>query len=642
MPDFVWTPTAEQVESANLTRLARRLGVERYHDLHRISVEEPERFWTAVVEDLGLELSRPWGEVLDTSRGVEWPRWFVGAELNLAWNCVHKWAAGELAEQEAAVWEPEDGARVALTWSELSEAVFRLAEGLASLGIGPGDAIGIFLPMSPQVAIASHACAHLGAVQVPIFSGFAAPAISARLADAKAKALITADGSLRRGQVVAMKEIADEALQHAPTVTHTVVWRRLGLDDVPMTIGRDRFWDELVADTSGGLTPRQVESEHPYLLAYTSGTTGRPKGALHVQGGFLVSIAREVAYQTDVKPGDRIHFATDMGWIMGPWTVVGGGACGATIVYAEGAPDFPSDRLWRLVESERVTMLGVSPTLVRALIPHGVPQTDMSSLKAICTTGEPWNRDPYMWLFEHVGGRRVPIVNESGGTEVGACFLATCITEPIKPVALGFPALGQDMDVFDTDGKPVRGEVGELVCKRPWPGMTRGIWRDDERYLDAYWRRFPGVWTHGDWASVDEDGYWFLHGRSDDTLNIAGKRIGPAELESAAVAHHAVAEAAAIGVPHDVKGEVAWLFCVLRPDAEGTSAYAREISDAVTGELGKAFKPERIVFVPALPKTRSAKIVRRAVRARVLGKDPGDLSSLENPDALDEIARAVG
>jgi acetyl-CoA synthetase len=632
----------QDVESANLTRLARSLGVERYHDLHRISVEEPDRFWREVVDDLGLEFSQAWSEVVDTARGIEWPRWFVGGELNLAWNCVHKWAAGELAEQEAAVWQPEDGPRVALTWRELSDAVFRLAEGLASLGIGPGDAVGIFLPMSPQVAIASHACAHLGAVQVPIFSGFAAPAISARLADAKAKALITADGSLRRGQVVPMKEIADDALQDAPTVTHTVVWRRLGLEDVPMTIGRDRFWDELVADTSGGLTPRQVESEHPYLLAYTSGTTGRPKGALHVQGGFLVSIAREVAYQTDVKPGDSIHFATDMGWIMGPWTVVGGGACGATIVYAEGAPDFPPDRLWQLVESERVTMLGLSPTLVRALIPHGEPQTDMSSLKTICTTGEPWNRDPYLWLFEHVGGGRVPIVNESGGTEVGACFLATCITEPIKPVALGFPALGQDMDVFDADGKPVRGEVGELVCKRPWPGMTRGVWRDDDRYLDAYWRRFPGVWTHGDWASVDEDGYWFLHGRSDDTLNIAGKRIGPAELESAAVAHHAVTEAAAIGVPHDVKGEVAWLFCVLRPDVEGTPAYAREISDAITDELGKAFRPERIVFVPALPKTRSAKIVRRAVRARILGKDPGDLSSLENPDALDEIARAVG
>jgi acetyl-CoA synthetase len=639
--EVVWEPTPERIEQANLTRLARRLGCSDYAELHRVSVEDPERFWPALVEDLGLEFSRPWERVLELSDGPEWARWFVGGRLNLAWNCVHRWARSEHGEQEAAVWLPEDGGRTAVSWRELSAEVYGLAEGLASLGVGEGDAVGIFLPMSPQVAIASHACAHLGAVQVPIFSGFAAAAISARLADARAKVLITADGSLRRGQVVPMKEIADEAVRDAPTVTHTVVWRRLGLDDVPMVFGRDRFWDDLVEGRSGGLEPVEVESEAPYLLAYTSGTTGRPKGVVHVQGGFLVSIAREVAYQTDVRAGDRIHFVTDMGWIMGPWTVVGGGAVGATIVFAEGAPDTPEDRLWRLVESERVTMLGVSPTLIRALIPKGEPSTDMSSLRAIATTGEPWNPAPYRWLHERVGGGRTPIVNISGGTEVGACFLSVVVTEPVKECSLGFPALGLDMEVFDADGRPVLGEVGELVCKRPWPGMTRGIWGDPERYLETYWRRFPGVWTHGDWASVDADGYWYLHGRSDDTLNIAGKRIGPAELESAAVAHDGVAEAAAIGVPHDVKGEVAWIFCVAAPGAEAGEELAREVGEAVTAALGKAFRPDRVLLVSSLPKTRSAKIVRRAVRAQALGTDPGDLSSLENPDALEEIARAL-
>jgi acetyl-CoA synthetase len=539
------------------------------------------------------------------------------------------------------VWTPEEGVRQELTWAELSREVRRLAAALRELGVREGDAVGTFLPMAPEAAIASHACAHIGAIQVPIFSGFAGPAVSTRLADARARVVITADSSYRRGRLIPMKAVLDDALGDAPTVERVVVWRRAG-GDCHMTTGRDVWWDDVIEGADDTLQPVEVDSEAPYLLAYTSGTTGKPKGALHVQGGFLVSIAREVAYQTNVKPGDRIHFATDMGWIMGPWTVVGGGACGATVVYAEGAPDFPADRIWKLIEAERVTMLGVSPTLVRALIPKGEPAADMSTLKAICTTGEPWNRDPYRWLFEQVGGGATPIVNCSGGTEVGACFLTTCVTEPVKEVALGFPALGQDMGVFDPEGRPAPvGEVGELVCKRPWPGLTRGIWGDDERYLDAYWRRFPGVWTHGDWASVDEDGYWFLHGRSDDTLNIAGKRIGPAELESAAVGHAAVAEAAAIGVPHDVKGEVAWIFCVLKPGEEGTPECATEISRAVTDELGKAFRPDRIVFVSALPKTRSAKIVRRAVRARVLGSEPGDLSALENPESLEEIAAAA-
>jgi acetyl-CoA synthetase len=643
--EVIWSPTEEVRERSNAIRLARNLGFEDYADLVWFSQDEPERFWPAAIEDMGLEFSQPWDEVVDLSRGPEWATWFVGGKLNLAWNCVHRWAHGERADAEAAVWQSEDGGRQALTYRELSSEVTRLAEALAALGVGSGDRVAIYLPMSPEVAIASHACAHLGAVQVPVFSGFAAPAIAGRLQHAETKVVVTVDGSLRRGREVPMKALVDEALADSPSVEHVVVWRRLGNEDVPMQPGRDVFWEDAVTDSPGELEPLEVDSEHPYLLTYTSGTTGPPKGVLHVQGGFLVSITREVAYQADARPGDVIHFVTDMGWIMGPWEVVGGMALGCTVVFAEGAPDWPHpDRLWGLVERERVSILGLSPTLTRALIPHGeglVARHDLSSLRVLVTTGEPWNPEPYRWLFENVGGGRCPIINCSGGTEVGACFLSPTVAAPIKACSLGGPALGMAMDVVDADGRSVRGEVGELVCRKPFPGMTRGFWRDRERYLDSYWRRLPGIWVHGDWASVDEDGYWFLHGRSDDTLNIAGKRVGPAELESAVVAHPSVAEAAAVGVPHDVKGEVAWVFCALVPGAEPSEELAAELRGVAAGELGKAFAPERVLFVSALPKTRSAKIVRRAVRAKALGSDPGDLSSLENPETLEEIERVA-
>ena len=622
---FAWTPSPEQLEAANVTRLARSLGCEDYAGVHRVSLDEPDRFWRAVVSDLDLPLARTWDRVLDDSRGVEWTTWFEGARLNVADACLHRWAR-ERPDEIGAIFAGEDGSRAVWTWHELSLETVRLAEALAALGVEPGDRVAVYLPMSPAAAVASQACAHLGAVQVPIFSGFAGTAVVQRLQDSGAKVVITADWSYRRGTRVPMRETIDEALREAPSVEHVVEWRR-----------EDGGWS--VPLGTGELPPVEVDAEHPYLLAYTSGTTGRPKGALHVQGGFLLSIAREAAYQSDIRAGDRMLFATDMGWIMGPWTVVGAGALGAAAVFMEGAPDWPADRLWRLVEDEGVTMLGLSPTLVRALIPKGEPEADLSSLRAITTTGEPWNAGPYDWLNRHVaGGGRIPIVNISGGTEVGACFLSVTPMAPTKPCSLGFPALGLAMDVFSPEGQPLRGEVGELVCTRAWPGMTRGIWGDDERYLETYWRRFPGVWTHGDWASIDEDGYWYLHGRSDDTLNIAGKRIGPAELESAALDHPAVAEAAAVGVPHEVKGETAWIFCALTPGAEADEEGVRT---AVAAALGKPFAPERVIFVSALPKTRSAKIVRRAVRATALGQEPGDLSTVENPETLEEIRDAV-
>ena len=642
---FVWTPTAEVVERANVTRLMRRHGIADYRELVRRSQDEPDWFWPAAIEDMGLEFSRPWKRVVDDSRGPEWATWFSGATLNLAWNCVHRHAQGRLADTPAVIFAGEDGCRQELTFRELSDRVTRLAEALAGLGVGQGDRVAFFLPMSPEAAIASHACAHLGAIQVPVFSGFAAPAVSQRLVDAEAKVVVTADGSLRRGNVVPMKEIVDEALAAAPSVEHVVVWQRLGRDDVPMRPGRDLTWDEAVDGTRGERPPTEVDAEAPYMLIYTSGTTGRPKGVLHVQGGFLVSIAREVCYQADASAGDIIHFATDMGWIMGPWTVVGGHALGATLVLAEGAPDWPQpDRIWRTVAEERVTILGLSPTLVRSLIPHGstvVERHDRSSLRIFVTTGEPWNPDPYRWLHEVVGEGRIPIVNCSGGTEIGACLVSCSPVLPTKSCSVGGPALGMAVDVVDELGNPVREQLGELVCRRPFPAMARGFWRDPERYLETYWQRFPGTWVHGDWALVDEEGYWYITGRSDDTLNIAGKRIGPSEIESEVVAHDSVVEAAVVGMPNATKGESAWVFCVLAPESAPSDALAGQLGDLVAENLGRPFRPEQVVFVPALPKTRSGKIVRRAVRATALGENPGDLSSVENPDALADIASAL-
>jgi acetyl-CoA synthetase len=615
--EVVWTPDPATIEYANATRLVRRAGVADYPALVRRSQEDPAWFWPLCIEDMGLELS-PWERVFDDARGPEWTTWFTGARVSIAQNCVHRWA-DRTPGAVAAVGLSEDGTRSELSFAELSHDVTRLAEHLVALGVRPGDRVAIFLPMSPEVAVASHAIAHVGAVQVPIFSGFAAPAVAQRLEASEAKVVITCRSSSRRGKPVPMLEILEEAAADVQVVLAPFV-----LDAYP-----------------GELPPLHVDAETPYLLTYTSGTTGKPKGVVHVQGGFLVSIAREVCYQADVHQGDVVHFATDMGWIMGPWTVVGAGALGATIVFAEGAPDWPvADRLWRTVEQEGVTSLGLSPTLTRALLPHGDPTSDLSSLRTFVTTGEPWNPEPYRWLFELVGRSRVPVINCSGGTEVGACFLSPTPVGPIKACSVGGPALGMAMDVVDDAGSSLigTGEVGELVCRKPFPGMTRGFWRDPDKYIEAYWSRLPGIWVHGDWASVDADGFWFLHGRSDDTMNIAGKRIGPAELESAAVGHPAVREAAAIGVPHPVKGETAWIFCCLLPGAEATEA---EVAAHVAGELGKAFTPGRVFFVEALPKTRSAKIVRRAVKAKALGTDPGDLSSLENPESLDAIEAAV-
>jgi acetyl-CoA synthetase len=646
MTDVAWTPTPEYIENANVTRLMRAHGIESIDELRRRSVDDIAWFWDAVVKDLPIDFSTPYEQVVDAANGIAWAKWFVGGHVNLTYNCVDRHAASGRADRVALIGELEDGGVTELTYAELRREVDRIAAGLRTLGVRKGDRVAVFMPMVVEALIAAYAIAKLGAIYMPIFSGFAPAAVAARLQDAEASVLMTADGGLRRGAEALMKPAADEAVADSPSVRRVVVLERLGAD-VPMRPGRDLTWAELrVAGEKaepGGVEPEDTGSEDPLMIAYTSGTTGRPKGSVHVHGGFLVKMASESAYQTDLHADEVLYWVTDMGWIMGPWEMVGAGARGATVVLYEGAPDWPSpDRVWASVERHRVNVLGVSPTLIRALKTQGDEHPrahDLSSLRVFGSTGEPWNPEPYRWLADVVGEGRRPIINISGGTEVGACFLTPYPVEEIKVCSLGGASHGMDVDVFDEDGSPVRGRVGELVCKQPWPGMTRGIWGDPERYMETYWSMYEGVWRHGDWALIDEDGDWFLLGRSDDTINVAGKRLGPAEVESVLVSHPAVAESAVVGVPDEKKGESIWCFCVSADGVEEETA--EELRELVASELGRPFKPSRIVFVDALPKTRSAKILRRAVRAVAIGEDPGDMSSAENPQALDGIRAAL-
>jgi acetyl-CoA synthetase len=643
MSRYAWEPTDEYVERANVTRLMRAYGIGDIDEMRARSVADIGWYWDAVVKDLEIPFATPYDSVLDDARGIEWTTWFAGGRVNLTSVCVDRWAADPArADQPALVAEAEDGEVRTLTYRELAAEVDRLSHALRAAGITKGDSVGVFMPMVCEAVIAAYAVAKVGGIYLPIFSGFAPAAIAARLQDAEAKVVLTADGTWRRGKHGAMKPVCDEAVAQCPTVETVVVLERLGLD-CPMTPGRDVSWEQFVAGHDGPAAAEDTSAEDVFMVAYTSGTTGKPKGSVHVHGGFLVKIASECAYQTDIHAGEVWYWVTDMGWIMGPLSMVGSHAMGATMVMYEGAPDFPEpDRVWASVARHGVNMLGVSPTLIRALKAKGdewVRGHDLSSLRILGSTGEPWNPEPYLWLAREAGGDRVPIINLSGGTEVGACFLSPYPVEPIKPCSLGGPSLGMDLDVFDTDGRSLRGSVGELVCKQPWPAMTRGVWKDSQRYLDSYWSVYPGVWRHGDWAMIDEDGQWFLLGRSDEAINVAGKRLGPAEVESILVGHPAVVEAATVGVPDETKGEAVWCFWVPRePEAEDVSA---ELAELVATELGRPFKPSRVVRVEALPKTRSAKILRRAVRAVAIGEDPGDMSSAENPQALDAIRAAL-
>ena len=651
--DIVWQPTPEYIERAHLTAFMRQHGIEDFDELMSRSTADIAWFTDAVLKYLDVRFYEPYSKVVDLSEGIQFPKWCVDGKMNIVHNCVDKWVGTGLVSahgrpqgspvQKAVIWEGEEGTTKSLTYEELYKEVNKAANALRSLGLGKGDAIGLFMPMIPEIVIALLAIAKIGGIILPLFSGYGAGAIVSRLVDADAKALFAADGAFRRGKPVEMKSIADEAAAQVSTVKHMIVLKRTG-QNVNMQLERDHWWHELVDSQNDEAETEITSAEDPLMLIYTSGTTGKPKGAQHTHCGFPIKAAQDMAFGTDVHKGDIIYWMTDMGWMMGPWLVFGALLLGSTVFIYDGAPDYPGpDRLWDLVEKHEITQLGVSPTLIRTLIPHGEEQFKkhgLSSLRFFASTGEPWNPDPWMWLFEKVGESKRPIINYSGGTEISGGIVMGNPLKPLKPCAFSAPCPGIAADVFDENGKPVRNAVGELVIKAPWIGMTRGFWKDKQRYLDTYWSRWENIWVHGDFAAIDSDGLWYILGRSDDTIKIAGKRLGPAEVESILVRHDSVVEAAAIGVPHEIKGSELVLFAVLKPDVNPDDDLRQELKRMVAAEMGKPLAPKSILFVSDLPKTRNAKIMRRVIRSAYLGQDAGDTSSLVNPQAVEEIRRA--
>ena len=644
--EFVWHPSPEIIAQSNLQSFINRHGLGSFDELMRRSTTDIPWFWDTVLRDLRIEFYKAYEEVVDLSKGKATPQWCVGGEMNIVHNLLDKYAGTPTDRKIAIKSETEDGKSRRLTYAELRAEVDEMATALRSLGLGKGDAIGVFMPMVPEIVIAMLAIIKIGGIFLPLFSGFGASAIVSRLKDADAKALFIAEGTFRRGKFCAMRPIAEEAAAQVPTLQHSIVLTKSSEWIVAAAVTGGRTEKPLPLRTTAATTnTEKTSAEDVMMLIYTSGTTGRPKGAVHTHCGFPIKAAQDMWHGLDLHVEETLFWPTDMGWMMGPWLVFGTLVLGATMMLYDGAPDFPGpDRVWKLCTDHGVTALGVSPTLIRALRKYGeeiVNRHDLTKLRKFASTGEPWNPDPWLWLFRVVGCGKLPIINYSGGTEISGGILMGNVLTPMKPCAFSGPLPGMAADVVDENGNSIRGKVGELVIREPWIGMTRGFWRDPQRYLDTYWSRWPDIWVHGDWAAIDDEGLWYILGRSDDTIKIAGKRVGPAEVESILVAHAQVSEAAAVGVPDSIKGEALVCFCVLKNGDNASADIAQELKQSVARDLGKALAPRDIVFVSDIPKTRNAKVMRRIVRAAYLGEKLGDTSALENPSAIDAI-RAGG
>jgi len=616
-----------------------RHGVKDFNELIVKSTDDIEWFWNAVMEDLGIEFYVPFDKVVDVSGGIRFPKWCVNGKMNIIHNMLDKYIDTPSQNRAALRYESEDETVTLMSYRDLWMEVNRMANALRELGFKKGDIIALYMPMIPQIVIAFCAIIKIGGIVLPLFSGYGHEAISVRIKDTMAAGVVTCDGTVRKGKKFLMKPILDEAIKESPSVRKVIVYKNIE-EDVPLN-ERDVLWDEIVKGKSHIADTERTDAEDTLMLIYTSGTTGKPKGTVHTHCGFPLKSAQDMAHGMDIHEADTMFWITDMGWMMGPWQIFGTLILGATMMLFEGSPDYPDmGRIWSIVERNGVTCLGVTPTLIRMLMAHGtgpVRRYDLSSLRTFGSTGEPWDGESWMWLFEEVGKERIPIINYSGGTEISGGILLGNVLTPLKPTAFSGPAPGMAADVVDDNGNPIKGAVGELVVRKPWIGMTRGFYKDPERYIRTYWSRFPEVWVHGDFALIDSDNLWYILGRSDDTIKVAGKRVGPAEVESVVMEHPDVMESAAIGVPDPVKGQALVVFCVLKPGKDKSKGFEDEIKTIIGEKLGKPFMPKAVHPVDGLPKTRNAKIMRRVIKSAYIGENTGDLSALLNPEAVEEI-----
>ncbi|HKY95071.1 MAG TPA: AMP-binding protein [Kiloniellales bacterium] len=641
---FAWWPNAEAAAESTLAAFIAAAGLPDFDALARRADADPAWFWGEVLRFFDLRFYKPFDRLMDDSAGPAWTRWCIGGTTNIVLNCFDRHRGTAVFDRVYLVWNGEDGAERTLTYREFDREVCRLAGALRRLGCVSGDVIGLFMPNVPETYIAYFAALKIGAVLMPLFSGFAAQPLAERLNLGGAKVLITTDGALRRGRIVPMKAVADEAAAATPSLRHTIVHRRCGLE-IEWT-ARDHDWAELVSAQPDDAPTEELEAEAPAVLLFTSGSTGRPKGCVYTHVGFAAKMLVDGMLLTDFKASDRYFWMVDMGWAVASFAAVTPALIGGSVLIAEGAPDYPEpDRIFALIAKYEVTYAGLVPTIVRAAMGLGaerIARHDFARLRICITGGESWSDRPWLWLKEHVTGERVPIFNASGGTEIGGAILTCTLLHPLKPSSLSVALPGLGVDILDQAGRPVGpGEVGELVMRNPSLSLTKGLWNEPERYIETYWSRFPGLWQHGDLCSRDEDGLWYVHGRSDDTLKIAGKRTGPAEIESVVMESGRVAEVAAVGIPHEIKGDVLAIVCTPMPGETPSEELRRSLTALIEAKLGRSYRPEAVHFCRDLPKTRSMKIVRRAVRAALLGASPGDLSAVANPESLDAIARLV-